>query len=102
MQHSLTSAALVALHRVVTADPDFAALPLEGLRLLPTTGLAHDHFRLGDSAWLARVPKQSQFGFAALDNLHYQAACFDRASRSKHAPQLKRLLLRNRICPWVR
>lgn len=65
MQHSLTSAALVALHRVVTADPDFAALPLEGLRPLPTTGLTHDHFRLGDNAWLARVPKQSQFGFAA-------------------------------------
>ena len=47
----------------------FAGLPLEALRPLPTTGLAHDHFRLGDSGWLIRAPKQSQFGFGALDNL---------------------------------
>lgn len=92
MNHSLTPAELVALHRAVVTDPDFAGLPLEALRPLPTTGLAHDHFRLGDSGWLIRAPKQSQFGFGALDNLRYQAACFQRASTSGHAPRFKRLI----------
>lgn len=92
MNHSLTSTELAALHRAVIADPDFAGLPPENLRPLPATGLAHDHFRLGDSGWLARVPKQSQFGFAAPDNLRYQAACFRRASPSGSAPRLKRLI----------
>ena len=59
---------------------------------MPSIGLAHDHFRLGDSGWLVRAPKQSQFGFGALDNLRYQAACFQRASASGHAPKLKRLI----------
>ena len=40
MNHSLTPAELVALHRAVVTDPDFAGLPLEALRPLPTTGLA--------------------------------------------------------------
>lgn len=92
MKHSLAPAELVALHRAITVDPEFAGLAPEHLQPLPTTGLAHDHFRLGESEWLARAPKQSQFGFAALDNLHYQAACFRRASPSGRAPQLKRLI----------
>ncbi len=92
MQHSLTPTELAALHRSVVADPDFADLPPEALRPLPSIGLAHDHFRLDDSVWLVRAPKQSQFGFGALDNLRYQAACFQRASASGHAPRFKRLI----------
>jgi hypothetical protein len=92
VNHSLTPAGFAALHRMIAANPEFADLSPDDLQALPTTGLAHDHFRLGESGWLARVPKQSQLGLAALDNLRYQAACFHRASRSEHAPRLKRLV----------
>ncbi|MEP4377782.1 MAG: phosphotransferase [Alphaproteobacteria bacterium] len=62
--------------------------PVADLHPLPDTGLAHDHVCIGDSGMLARVPKQSQLGLAAAENLDYQAACFVRASASGHAPHL--------------
>lgn len=55
---------------------------------LPDAGLAHDHVRIGETGALARVPKQSQLGLEAEANLDYQAACFERASASGHAPRL--------------
>jgi aminoglycoside phosphotransferase (APT) family kinase protein len=78
--HAL-AAALAALPGWQGAD----AAQLEDLR---DTGLAHDHFRILGSPWLLRVPKQSQFGYSARDNLAYQAACFQRVSVSGHAPGL--------------
>ena len=63
-------------------------VPVADLHPLPDTGLAHDHVRIGDTGTLARVPKQSQLGLAAADNLDYQAACFARASASGHVPRL--------------
>ena len=59
---------------------------------LPTTGLAHDHYRIGDTGRLLRVPKQSQLALAAHDNLAYQAACFARAAASDHTPRLHGLI----------
>lgn len=59
---------------------------------LPDKGLAHDHVRLQGTAWLARIPKQSQLGLAALDNLNYQRACFERAAASGHTPVLHGVL----------
>lgn len=80
-------------------DALHAALPTagidpDGLRLqrLPDTGLAHDHVRLVGHGLLARVPKQSQMGLAAADNLAYQAACFTRAAAGGHAPRLHAVL----------
>ncbi|HEX6141550.1 MAG TPA: hypothetical protein VFZ01_02435 [Geminicoccaceae bacterium] len=64
----------------------------ETLEPLPTTGLAHDHFRVPGTGRLLRVPKQSQMALAARDNLLYQAACFARASASGHAPRLHGLV----------
>tara|TARA_A100001037_G_scaffold238642_1_gene218099 strand:+ start:344 stop:1411 length:1068 start_codon:yes stop_codon:yes gene_type:complete len=55
---------------------------------LPDSGLAHDHVRIGETGALARVPKQSQLGLEAAANLEYQAACFERAAASGHAPRL--------------
>jgi hypothetical protein len=67
----------------------WAEAPLEPL---PDLGLAHAHIRLAGSGVLARIPKQSQMGLAAADNLAYQAACFERASASGHAPRLHGVL----------
>ena len=60
--------------------------------LMPDTGLAHDHVRLGGTGWIARLPKQSQMQLGAAENLAYQAACFERASASGHAPRLDAVL----------
>lgn len=80
------------LHIDVVTLPAYRDLARSELRPLKAQGLAHDHVSLGDSGVLARVPKQSQFGFAAADNLAYQAACFERVSRSGHAPRLHAVL----------
>ncbi|MBC7375834.1 MAG: aminoglycoside phosphotransferase family protein [Burkholderiaceae bacterium] len=72
-----------------------AALQLHGgpwhhavLEPLRDKGLAHDHIRLAGTGALARLPKQSQLGLPAQDNLAYQAACFERAAASGHTPRL--------------
>ena len=62
------------------------------LEHLPDKGLAHDHVRLVGTGLLARIPKQSQMQLAALDNLRYQAACFERAWAGGHTPRLDRVL----------
>lgn len=67
-------------------------VPLEYLVPLPDTGLAHDHVTIGETGTLARVPKQSQMGLEPSANLAYQAACFERASASGHAPRLHDVL----------
>ncbi len=59
---------------------------------LPDKGLAHDHVRLQGTGWLARMPKQSQLGLGAQDNLDYQRACFERAAASGHTPALHGVL----------
>lgn len=63
--------------------PALAATPLCPM---PDTGLAHWHVRLGHTGWLARIPKQSQMGWPAAQNLAYQATCFQRARDSGHTP----------------
>ncbi|PKQ13289.1 MAG: aminoglycoside phosphotransferase [Alphaproteobacteria bacterium HGW-Alphaproteobacteria-1] len=60
--------------------------------LMADTGLAHDHVRLGGTGRIARLPKQSQMQLAPAENLAYQAACFERASASGHAPRLHAVL----------
>lgn len=59
---------------------------------LPDKGLAHDHVRLEGTGLLARVPKQSQMGLAAEDNLSYQKACFERAAAGGSTPHLHGVL----------
>ena len=63
--------------------------PLVGVALQPLAdkGLAHHHVRLVGSGLLARVPKQSQMGLGAADNLAYEAACYQRAAASGHVPR---------------
>lgn len=71
-----------------------AGHPLAAVRLtsLPDKGLAHDHVRLEGTGLLARVPKQSQMGLTAPDNLAYQQTCFARAAAGGATPQLHGVL----------
>lgn len=63
------------------------------LETLPDKGLAHHHIRLSGTGVIARIPKQSQLNLSAPDNLRYQAAGFERASRGGHVPALIDILL---------
>ena len=83
--HAATPAAVAAaLHLALQTDAP--AYRGTALQLLPDKGLAHHHVRLVGTGRLARIPKQSQMALAAQANLDYQAACFERASASGHAP----------------
>ena len=68
------------------------ALSNADLELMPDKGLAHHHIRLRGRGIVARIPKQSQMNLDALENLRYQAACFERASVGGHAPRLIEVL----------
>ena len=89
---------LDALAAEVSALPDFADVTRDDLVPMQVKGLAHDHVSLRGRGVLLRVPKQSQFGFAAAENLAYQSACFERVSASGFAPRLHGVI---RPCPRV-
>ena len=83
---------------VVTSTPDeemdtllvhrsvLGAVKEADLSLMVTKGLAHDHWTIDGTDFLLRVPKQSQMGLSARENLHYQKICFHRMAPSKHTP----------------
>lgn len=58
------------------------------LSVLTTKGISHDHWRIGDSGLVLRVPRMSQWGMNADAQLDYEAAAFARASASGHCPRL--------------
>jgi hypothetical protein len=62
------------------------------LEPLPVAGVAHDHVAIAGTKLLVRVPRLSQAGREAADNLAYQAACFARAEPSGATPRLHGVL----------
>lgn len=59
----------------------------DGIILMSAKGLSHDHWRLGATGLLLRVPRLSQLGLDAETLLSYQSAAFDRALHSGHTPE---------------
>ena len=59
----------------------------DGIKLMSAKGLSHDHWRLGATGLLLRVPRLSQLGLNAETLLSYQSAAFDRALPSGHTPE---------------
>ncbi|MEQ8371114.1 MAG: phosphotransferase [Alphaproteobacteria bacterium] len=89
MAHALNLPALLAaLYRHGGYDD----VSLHDLVPLAGTGIAHDHVRIAGTRHLLRLPRLSQFGLTPHDNLIYQAACFERAAASGHAPRLHGVL----------
>lgn len=62
------------------------------LHPLAPAGVAHDHVAIAGSGLLLRLPRLSQTGRGAADNLAYQAACFARAAPSGATPRLHGVL----------
>jgi hypothetical protein len=90
---------LQAIHRRLVRLTDYRDVRLEDLLPLVQTGLAHDHIRVRGRDVLLRVPKQSQLGLSATDNLTYQASCFERAAPGRHVPGLHAVLLPDETVP---
>ncbi|WP_372611248.1 aminoglycoside phosphotransferase family protein [Halomonas sp.] len=74
---------------------------INDMQTMADTGLAHHHVWLHRDAidWVARLPKQSQMGLDPRANLAYQAACFERAGASGHAPSLQGVLPPSEVLP---
>lgn len=70
------------------------------IRQLDDKGLAHWHVRLEGTGLLARIPKQSQMGLRPLDNLAYEAVCFQRAAPSGHVPRFDLVIPPSDELPW--
>ena len=90
--HAKTDELLLGLARSVGDVMPELACDVDRLEMLPTSGLAHDHVRIPGTGLLLRVPRQSQLALNAESNLSYQAACFQRAGPSQHAPLLHAVL----------
>ena len=77
-----------AIAAVLRRQPSAAATDGHALSILTTKGISHDHWRIGDSGLVLRVPQMSQWGLAPAPQLAYEAAAFERASASGHCPRL--------------
>ena len=64
----------------------------EDLSVLSTKGISHDHWRVGATRLVLRIPRMNQWGLDARDALTYQAAAFARAAASGHTPKSKAVL----------
>ena len=58
------------------------------LSVLTTKGITHDHWKVGNSKYLLRIPKMSQWGMKPNNQLVYESTAFQRASKSGHCPEL--------------
>ncbi|MBI1215172.1 MAG: phosphotransferase [Alphaproteobacteria bacterium] len=62
------------------------------LRPLASQGLTHDHYVIGDTGLLLRVPRRNQLDMTPEDYLAHQKACYDAAEASGATPALRGLL----------
>ncbi len=84
----MTPEDLDRLHAALITRPGFEGVARDALEPMPEKGLAHDHIVIRGTGALLRVPRQSQFGLPADENLRYQLAGFARGAAGGHAPRL--------------
>ena len=77
-----------ALAAALREHPSARATRGHALSILTTKGISHDHWRIGDSGLVLRVPRMSQWGMAPGRQLAYEATAFQRAAASGHCPTL--------------
>jgi Ser/Thr protein kinase RdoA (MazF antagonist) len=69
--------------------PTGLATPGPALSILTTKGISHDHWRIGESGLVLRIPRMSQWGMAPEAQLIYEATAFQRSAASGHCPILR-------------
>lgn len=62
------------------------------LTVLSTKGVSHDHWRIGDSGLVLRIPRMNQWDLSPEAALAYQAATFERAAASGRTPSFEAAL----------
>ena len=62
------------------------------LSVLSTKGISHDHWRVGDTKLVLRIPRMNQWGLPPETALAYQAAAFERASACGRTPLCRGVL----------
>ena len=77
------------LARVLRERPSSPATRNRELSILTGKGISHDHWRIGDSGLVLRIPRMSQWGMAPEEQLIYEATAFQRAAASGHCPALR-------------
>lgn len=83
MTDALDPDAIAALLRQSGHGPEARGADLE---IVSTKGVSHDHWRVGTSGKVLRIPRMNQWGLNAEEALAYQQAAFERASASGHMP----------------
>lgn len=81
-----SSVATDATNKLADYRELLASVKEDNLSLMDAKGLAHDHWTIDDTDLLLRVPKQSQMGLSASENIHYQKSCFSRMEPCDHTP----------------
>lgn len=56
------------------------------ISVLSTKGISHDHWRIGQTGLVLRIPRMNQWGMEPQTALAYQKTAFQRAASSGHAP----------------
>lgn len=70
------------------SGPTVAVVEGQALSALTTKGISHDHWRIGDSGLVLRIPRMSQWGMEPTQQLTYEATAFERTAASNHCPKL--------------
>ncbi|MEH6755472.1 MAG: aminoglycoside phosphotransferase family protein [Alphaproteobacteria bacterium] len=70
------------LHSTGIADGVIA----DDISVLSTKGISHDHWRIGETGLVLRIPRMNQWGMEPQEALNYQKTAFQRAAASGHAP----------------
>lgn len=64
----------------------------DDLSVLSTKGISHDHWRIGGTGLVLRLPRMHQWNMEARDALSYQQTAFQRAAKSGHTPECHAVL----------
>lgn len=59
----------------------------DALTVLSTKGISHDHWRIGETGLVLRIPRMNQWGLDPEAALTYQQTAFHRSHQSGHTPR---------------
>ena len=64
-----------------------SGITADELSVLSTKGVSHDHWRIGETGLVLRIPRMNQWGLPAEEALSYQQTAFQRGTESGHCPR---------------
>ena len=77
-----------ALIKSLQEISDFAELKDCDLEDISSRGLVHDHIKLGNTGWVARIPRGNQLGLSSEDYLNLQKEIYSVMAQSGATPEI--------------